>query len=53
MSNLHKQSYYIAKNNSKMENWNIITCVVRSWFVQDYTKRKSQFSMEIILRDKE
>ncbi|QCD92785.1 replication factor A1 [Vigna unguiculata] len=39
--------------NPEKESWNIVARVVRLWFVEDYTKGKSPFSMEIVLQDKE
>ncbi|XP_027927586.1 uncharacterized protein LOC114184476 [Vigna unguiculata] len=53
MSALQKQTKSLQELNLEKESWNIIARVVRLWFVEDYTKGKSPFSMEIVLQDKE
>jgi len=53
MSALQKQTQSLQELNPEKESWNIVTRVVRLWFVEDYTKGKSPFSMEIVLQDKE
>jgi len=53
MSGLQKQTQSLQELNPEKESWNIIARVVRLWFVEDYTKGKSPFSMEIVLQDKE
>jgi len=53
MSALQKQTQSLQELNPEKESWNIVARVVRLWFVEDYTKGKSPFSMEIVLQDKE
>jgi len=53
MSALQKQTQSLQELNLQKESWNIVARVVRLWFVEDYIKGKSPFSMEIILQDKE
>ncbi|QCE11106.1 Replication factor A [Vigna unguiculata] len=53
MSALKKQTQSLQELNLEKESWNINAKVVRLWFVEDYTKGKSPFSMEIVLQDKE
>jgi len=53
MSVLQKQIQSLQELNLEKESWNIVARVVRLWFVEDYTKGKSLFSMEIVLQDKE
>jgi len=52
MSTLQKQTQSLQELNLEKESWNIIARVVRLWFVEDYTKGKSPFSMDIVLQDK-
>jgi len=53
MSAFQKQTQSLQELNPEKESWNIVARVVRLWFVEDYTKGKSPFSMEIVLQDKE
>ena len=53
MSALQKQTQSLQELNPEKESWNIVARVVRLWFVEDYTKGKFLFSMEIVLQDKE
>jgi len=53
MSVIQKHTHSLQELNPEKENWNIIARVVRLWFVEDCTKGKSPFSMEIVLQDKE
>ena len=48
-----KHTHSLQELNPEKESWNIVARVVRLWFVEDYTKGKSSFSMEIVLQDKE
>jgi len=53
VSILQKHTHSLQELNLEKESWNIVARVVRLWFVEDYTKGKSPFSMEIVLQDKE
>jgi len=52
MSALQKHTHSFQELNREKESWNIVARVVRLWFVEDYTKGKSPFSIEIVLQDK-
>jgi len=39
----------LTRTQPEKESWNIVARVVRLWFVEDYTKGKTPFSMEIVL----
>ena len=53
MSSLQKLTQSLQELNLEKESWNIVARVVRLWFVEDYTKRKTPFSTEIVLHDTE
>jgi len=53
MSVFQKHTHSLQELNSEKESCNIVARVVRLWFVEDYTKGKTPFSMEIVLQDKE
>ncbi|QCE13441.1 Replication factor A [Vigna unguiculata] len=53
MSVIQKHTHSLQELNPEKESWNILARVVRLWFVEDYTKGKTPFSMEIVLQDQE
>jgi len=53
MSVIQKHTHSLQELNPEMESWNILARVVRLWFVEDYTKGKTPFFMEIVLQDQE
>jgi len=53
MSVIPKHTHSLQELNHEKESWKIVARVVRLWFVEDYTKGKTPFSMEIVLQDKE
>jgi len=53
MSVIQKHTHSLQELNPEKESWNIVARVVRLWFIEDYTKGKTPFSMEIVLQDKE
>ncbi|XP_027903772.1 uncharacterized protein LOC114163676 [Vigna unguiculata] len=53
MSVIQKHTHSLQELNPEKESWNILSRIVRLWFVEDYTKGKTPFSMEIVLQDQE
>jgi len=53
MSVIQKHIHSLQELNPEKESWNILARVVRLWFVEDYTKGKTPFSVEIVLQDQE
>jgi len=43
----------LAELNLEKENGNVLARVVSLWFVVDFNKPKTPFSMELLLQDKE
>jgi len=39
--------------NSIKESWNVFVRVLRLWCVQDFTKQKIPFSLEMVLQDQQ
>jgi len=37
--------------NSTKESWNVVIRVLRLWSMQDFTKHKISFSLEMVLHD--
>jgi len=50
MSVIQKHTHSLQELNLDKKSWNIVARVVRLWFVEDYTKGKTPFSMEIVLQ---
>ena len=46
-------THFLNDVNSAKETWNVVVRVLRLWCVQDFTKQKIPFSLEMVLQDEE
>ncbi|XP_068480801.1 replication factor A protein 1-like [Phaseolus vulgaris] len=46
-------THFLNDVNSTKETWNVVVRVLRLWCVQDFTKQKIPFSLEMVLQDEE
>ncbi|KAK8464694.1 hypothetical protein PHAVU_010G059600 [Phaseolus vulgaris] len=46
-------THFLNDVNLSKETWNVVVRVLRLWCVQDFTKQKIPFSLEMVLQDEE